>query len=111
MRSKIVRLALFVLRKIRESELACGRASTFISRLPTAVEVACSGSQIVGSERKSGRTIEKNEAGSGAGGTTTPQYPFVIFFARPLFYSPLLFYSLEKATVGENELTDVPKLM
>ena len=111
MRSKIVVLALFVLRKIRESGLACGGASTFISRLPTTVEVACSGSQIVGSEQKSGRTIEKNEAGSGAGGTTTPQYPFVIFFARLLSYSPLQFYSLEKATVGENELTVVPKLM
>ena len=59
MRSKIVVLALFVLRKIRESGLACGRASTFISRLPNTVELACSGSQIVGSERNSDRKNER----------------------------------------------------
>ena len=64
MRGKIVVLALFVLRKIRKIDLACGRASTFIPRLPTTVMVACSGSQIVGCGRESGRTIEKTRPGA-----------------------------------------------
>ena len=92
MRSKIVVLALFVLRKIRESGLACGGASTFISRLPTDGEEACSGSQIVGSERKSGRTIKKKTwPGAGRVGlqrlsTLSLFSSLARFFIRPYYF-------------------------
>ena len=88
MRSKIVVLALFVLRKMRESGLACGGASTFISRLPTTVEVACSGSQIVGSEQKSGRTIEKKRGRVGLPRLSTLSLfsSLARFFIRPYYF-------------------------
>ena len=85
MRGKIVVLALFVLRKIRESGLACGGASTFISRLPTTVEVACSGSQIVRSEQKSGRTIEKKRGRERGGWDYNASVPFRYFLRSPAF--------------------------
>ena len=85
------------------------RASTFISRLPTAVEVAFSGSHIVRSERKSERASDRtNEQGGWLQRLSTPS----LFSSLARFFScPRLFERLKKAAVGENELANVPELV